>query len=147
MNAILDFKGFKVQNVEYDLIDFENFENTDNDEILEKIKNGQVNVDISARVFDDQESDFSHIDVNVNTTDKLVDEVRRVSITITGAFKINAPELDDNDREELLKINGTAILLPYCRNYLSNLTGFDTTYSQLLMPPFNVTTLFENQND
>src|SRR5699024_3169339 len=102
MNAILDFKGFKVQNVEYDLIDFENFENTDNDEILEKIKNGQVNVDISARVFDDQESDFSHIDVNVNTTDKLVDEVRRVSIIITGAFKINAPELDDNEREELL---------------------------------------------
>ncbi len=146
MNAVLEFKGFKVESVDYNLVDFENFKVEGKQEILDKLENGQVNVNISARVFDDEPDEHSEIEVNINTTDKLNDEVRRVDFTIRGAFDINAPDAGESERENLLKINGTAILLPYCRNYLSNLTGFDTTYSQLLMPPFNVTTLFDEED-
>ena len=146
MSAVLNFKGFKVESVDYNLVDFENFKVNSDQEILAKLENGQVNTKISARVIDNDSQEQSEIEVNINTTDKLNDEVRRVDFTILGAFDIDAPDADESERESLLKVNGTAILLPYCRNYLSNLTGFDTTYSQLLMPTFNVTTLFDEED-
>lgn len=147
MEAALEFLGFKVENVDYNLIDFENFKASSSHAVLNKLEGDRVNIDVSAKVINNSSEDFSEIEVSVSTTDKLNGEIRRVHFSIRGAFNVNAPEASEAERESLLKINGTAILLPYCRNYLSNLTGFDTTYSQLLMPPFNVTTLFNDEDN
>lgn len=148
MTAYLEFKGFKILGVNFNLIDFEEFENNyhpkPTEGMIDDLKKGKVSLDMGVNIVEGESN--SQIILSVVTKDNVDNEVRVVDFSISGKFSVVAEGLNDKERELLLKYNGTAILLPYCRSYLSSITGFDTSNTQLLMPPVNVQEMIDEHN-
>ena len=67
---------------------------------------------------------------------------KKVSARISGYYTINVEE----DSENYIAINGTAILYPYLRSAISMIS---TLYSQdaVLIPTINVLSILENQEE
>lgn len=68
-----------------------------------------------------------------------------VKVTLEGDFKYNASEDEINlGFEKLLRKNATAILFPYLRAIVSQLTAMGNEYQPLLIPAMNIGALLEN---
>lgn len=69
-----------------------------------------------------------------------------IKIVLEGSFKYNASEDEVNiGFEKLLKRNATAILFPYLRAIISQLTSMGNEYPPLLIPVMNIGTLLERK--
>lgn len=149
MESILKFKGFNIIDVNYSITGVAIFEgNEDSDKFVERLKNGNVDLDIKIGHPDEMQTTDGEIRnlLTVRTHDYINnDSIRRISLSIEGLFEVNQ-EPDKDELNQVLLPNMVAILMPYARTYLSNLTGFDTSRTHLLMPPVNVYALFENQD-
>lgn len=66
----------------------------------------------------------------------IVDEInfRVISVEITGQFIIN--EENEDKAEEYIRLNGTAILMPYLRAFVSVLTSLDNN-DAIVLPTIN----------
>jgi len=62
-------------------------------------------------------------------------------IRIVGFFKYNEKEADDIEFEEFLKTNAIAILFPYLRGLVSELTNRSNFYPSYTIPVMNITKL------
>ncbi len=70
-----------------------------------------------------------------------------IKVTLEGSFKYNASEDEANiGLDELLKKNATAILFPYLRAIVSQLTSMGNEYQPLLIPAMNIGALLDENN-
>ena len=70
---------------------------------------------------------------------------RDIKIIVMGLFKIT--EQDDykgEDIERILKVNGTAIMMPFVRSFISDITSFDDSTDHILLPTMNVQAMFDS---
>ena len=66
---------------------------------------------------------------------------------IEGIFKYNAEEDEAKlGFDNLLKKNATAILFPYFRMVISQLTGMSGEYPALVLPTMNIGNLIDKQD-
>ncbi|MCD8850914.1 hypothetical protein [Staphylococcus xylosus] len=70
---------------------------------------------------------------------------RKIIVAVQGKFSFeNTENSDIKVMEDLLRVNGTAILMPYIRTLISNLTAFDNSTDHVLLPTINVNSLLED---
>lgn len=68
-------------------------------------------------------------------------------VTLTGVFKVSYDEKNDRDKEmaeEFLTQNTIAILFPYLRSFISDMTLRTNKYPAFILPPFNVVEMLED---
>ncbi|KAF3301617.1 hypothetical protein FPV23_03900 [Carnobacterium sp. PL17RED31] len=66
-------------------------------------------------------------------------DFKKVTLEITGYFKINT----DENVQEYLRVNGTAILFPYLRTFISVITSLDNS-DAIVIPTINTNSFGEN---
>lgn len=71
-----------------------------------------------------------------------------LKVNIEGKFKYNADQdIQDIGAQRLLQQNATAILFPYLRTIVSQLSGLGNEYPSLLLPTVNIAKLLENKRN
>ena len=88
----------------------------------------------------DENKKFVKLKVSIST------EINLIEVEIIGEFKF-ANEISEKDRIKFLKINGAAILYPYIRAYISNISSFDKEASAIIIPTVNFQKIYENDED
>lgn len=71
-----------------------------------------------------------------------------LDVAITGEFTYK-PDEDESERgfEQLLKVNGSAILFPYLRALISQLTNMSNEFPALTLPTINLAAYFSDQGN
>ncbi|ORO45957.1 protein-export chaperone SecB [Streptococcus oralis] len=102
------------------------------------------NVDLS----DDERT--LNLDLNIGTTEskkegrvvlssKILDTENRreLFVKLAGYFEINIDKIGDEDPNKFLAINGTSIIYPYLRSFVSMLSSLDSKEA-IVLPTVNV---------
>ena len=71
--------------------------------------------------------------------------MRVADISVIGYFEIN-PEVEQEEIEQYLVQNGTAILFPYLRTTISFITSLDNEKA-IIIPTINTIGLFEEESE
>ena len=67
-------------------------------------------------------------------------------VTLTGIFKVSFDKNDDRDKamaDSLITQNTIAILFPYLRSFISDMTLRTNKYPAFILPPFNIVEMLE----
>ncbi|MDU2964142.1 MAG: protein-export chaperone SecB [Streptococcus salivarius] len=111
------------------------------------------NVDIS-----DNERTLN-LDLSIGTTEskkegrvilssKILDKENRreLFVKLAGYFEINIDKIGDNDPNKFLAINGTSIIYPYLRSFVSMLSSLDSKEA-IVLPTVNVLELLHESEE
>ena len=147
--AKINLDAFKLKSLDYKLIEdkVDDIESIEPEALSHSDINLQINRGDTAH---HEENNVGRLSLEITVTEKNKLYDRIIDLDIEGFFKYDK-QLDVNNEEEfreyqdLLQINGTAIMLPYIRSYISNITSFDNVTQHLLLPTMNVYDLFSNQ--
>ncbi|PTG88113.1 hypothetical protein BU645_11790 [Staphylococcus chromogenes] len=132
MDTIMEFKSFRLMNIEL------NTHNSKNN------NNGKTQLRVNAGTTEINDDGEAQLEIEININEEGEDYTREIKVIVLGIFKFpNQPS--DYDLEELLKVNGTAILIPYIRSMISSLTSFDDSTEHLLLPAINVNAMFNQR--
>lgn len=132
MDIIMDFKSFRLMNVELNTVN------------QEKEENDKTSLRVNAGTSDINEDGEGQLEIELNISEKEERYSREIKIKILGIFEFpNKKNNNEYNLDEILKINGTAILMPYIRTLLSSLTSFDDSTEHILLPALNVKSMFE----
>ncbi|ARJ17262.1 protein-export chaperone SecB [Staphylococcus lugdunensis] len=132
MDIIMNFKSFRLMNVELDTVN------------QEKDENDKTSLRVNAGTSDINEDGEGQLEIELNISEKEEGYSREIKIKVLGIFEFpNKENNNEYNLDEILKINGTAILMPYIRTLLSSLTSFDDSTEHILLPALNVKSMFE----
>lgn len=126
---VIELESYRISDIEYKV--FNNKEDLDN----HPIENGVIGVNVQLN------EDETNAILRVRS--ELVDEnnLRSILFEITGFFIVNTEEM----KEEYLRVNGTAILLPYLRTLVSIMTSLDNK-DAIILPTLNTNVFSESSN-
>ena len=128
----MNFKSFRLMNVELDTVN------------QEKDENDKTSLRVNAGTSDINEDGEGQLEIELNISEKEEGYSREIKIKVLGIFEFpNKENNNEYNLDEILKINGTAILMPYIRTLLSSLTSFDDSTEHILLPALNVKSMFE----
>ena len=122
----LVFKGFKIKKIDFQFID----EGKDNASIGYKIE---------------KISDYSYelfLELEFIDSDRNDEKILKLCVQISGLFDFvgdDRENLEIEQIEEIVKINGSAILFPYIRALIQNITSYDTSREIIMLPAINIT--------
>lgn len=123
---VIEFQSYRLTNIDFSVYD-------DLEEINAlDLEEGSIRASLNA------DDDFRHARLKISTTIVDSDNLRTIDVEITGFFNVN--ESDNNKAENYMRVNGTAILLPYLRAIVSILSSLDNENS-IIMPTFNTNSL------
>ncbi|EHS00787.1 MAG: protein-export chaperone SecB [Peptostreptococcus sp.] len=132
MDIIMNFKSFRLMNVELNTVN------------QEKEENDKTSLRVNAGTSDINEDGEGQLEIEFNIFEKEEGYSREIKIKVLGIFEFpNKKNNNEYNLDEILKINGTAILMPYIRTLLSSLTSFDDSTEHILLPALNVKSMFE----
>lgn len=127
---VIELESYRISEIEYKVFS--------NKEDLNGIKmdNGMIGVNVQ---LNEEENEAI-----LRVKSELIDEnnLRSILFEITGFFMINAKE----KKEEYLRINGTAILLPYLRTFISIMTSLDNK-DAIILPTINTNVFSESSSE
>ena len=103
-----------------------------------------INPDISVEISNDNEIAIVKIDADIN--EDLDNPVYQVSVTIIGVFEFNQKEADEIKFDELLISNAIAILYPYLRSLVSELTNKSNNYPNFNLPVMNIVQMLKDND-
>jgi preprotein translocase subunit SecB len=138
MSEYMSFKGFRIKKLNYEIS--ERTDNNAEEEIRVKFNIAYLNPNSSS-----VDDNTGHLKVSCEIEKNRENDKCDIEVILEGAFQLANQEADVN--ESFLKLNGTAILMPYIRNIISMISGYDTTENHLLLPTVNVQQLFENNEN
>ncbi|MBG3866489.1 protein-export chaperone SecB [Staphylococcus epidermidis] len=128
----MNFKSFRLMNVELNTVN------------QEKEENDKTSLRVNAGTSDINEDGEGQLEIEFNIFEKEEGYSREIKIKVLGIFEFpNKKNNNEYNLDEILKINGTAILMPYIRTLLSSLTSFDDSTEHILLPALNVKSMFE----
>lgn len=100
----------------------------------------------------DEENQFE-INIGIDESKKFVKlkvflstERDLIEVEIIGEFKFS-DEIKEDEKTKFLKINGAAILYPYVRAYISNISSFDKEALPIIIPTVNFQQIYENDEE
>lgn len=126
----LQFKGFYIKKIEYNFID-EGDHNASIGYKIENISDYSYELYLEMEFIDDQRND---------------DKILYLCIQLSALFDVNGEDrenMPEDEIENLVKINGSAILFPYLRALVQNITSYDTSNEIIMLPPINVREVIE----
>lgn len=131
--TVLNFKGYRVLDMSY----------TQNEQFKSSQEKLSFNPNFGVNLVTDDNDE-----AKVTLTFVLENELPfNIKVTLEGSFKYNASEDEANiGLDELLKKNATAILFPYLRAIVSQLTSMGNEYQPLLIPAMNIRALLDENN-
>lgn len=132
--TVLNFEGYRVINMSY----------AQNDNFKKPQGKLSFNPKFGVRLVTDN-ANKAKVILNFTSKNELPFDVM---VTLEGDFKYNASEDEINlGFEKLLKKNATAILFPYLRAIISQLTTMGNEYQPLLIPAMNIGALLEKNEE
>lgn len=128
--TVLNFNGYKVLHCEYIRNDI--FDNSQSEIDMDHKLKANTNIDI------DNNTSEIEISVSVGSIEK-TNQPFKVEVSLIGSFSYEINE-DENSIgfENLLKVNGTAILYPYLRALVASITNLSGEYPGYNMPTLNI---------
>lgn len=132
--VVLDFKGYRVLKMKYARnLNFDSKKN-------ETGFSPSINIRFQAN-----DENKANVILNFTSNEELP---FNIEVELEGLFEYNAEE--DKQKigfDTLLKKNATAILFPYFRMVISQLTGMSGEYPALTLPTMNIGNLIDKQDN
>lgn len=132
MDIVMNFQSFRLMNVELNTVN------------QEKDENDKTSLRVNAGTTEINEEGVGQLELEINIAEKENEYLRDIKVKVLGIFEF--PNIENNqgyDLDEILKVNGTAILFPYIRTLISSLTSLDDSIEHVLLPAINVKSMFE----
>ncbi|MGR9527305.1 hypothetical protein ACSS31_26845 (plasmid) [Priestia megaterium] len=133
MKPVIKFEGYTI-----DKLYIERLEVSHDDQ---KPKENNLNRGVSIGLSEDKERAIIILSIEL---DDFVNR-KRIEAEIIGEFAIVA-ELDDEKLEEILSVNGVALVYPYVRSIISMVTSLDSD-SAIILPTINTNIFDDSQED
>lgn len=133
MKPVIEFQKYRIKNIDYRAVD-----NIDELKTYDE-KNGKISLSIGLN----ESKDKAQLTVSTCISDS--DNLRVADISVIGYFEIN-PEVEQEEIEQYLVQNGTAILFPYLRTTISFITSLDNEKA-IIIPTINTIGLFEEESE
>lgn len=131
----MEFKGFSLKKLNYEI---KNEENTI----------GKKDVNVKFNIGYGMDEGKEEVQKGLLLVSCYIDQFREnskmeIQVTLEGVFEF--PTTSSDTIEQFIKLNGTTILMPYVRNIVSMVSGYDSTKNHFLLPTINVQKLFESK--
>ena len=126
--AVLKFDGYRVDSMSYSRNSkFSDFENK---------RKVTYHPEFEAHTIIHEDTDKAELTLNFKVPD---DFPFLVEVTITGSFSyVKVEDKTGGGLKNFVQVNGSAILFPYIRAIVSQLTGMANEYTPLLLPTINI---------
>ncbi|WP_199203756.1 protein-export chaperone SecB [Sporosarcina sp. P16b] len=135
MNEYMEFKGFSIKKLNYEI---------KNEKNQSGKKDTSVKFNIGYGVSEEiEELKKGHLLVSCYIDQFRENSKMEIEVTLEGMFDF--PSNSTEEIEQFIKLNGTTILMPYVRNIVSMVSGYDSTKNHFLLPTINVQKLFQNE--
>lgn len=137
MESLLKFENYKVLEVQY--------RTSLKNPIYDQAElNPVFNVGIG---INNENNKQSIVKLSVEIGNKDNDDEEYLFVEIVGFFKYDSEEeIDEEELYTVYRINGTAILFPYLRSMVCDVTG-KGDQPAILIPPINIYSLFEDSEE
>lgn len=132
MKPIITFKKYKI--LEYNFKRLENDSNTNEERIKSK---PEFELEVQPAITPDFKFGKIVVDVAYNSNEF------KINLKVEGYFEVS-DNLEKNEVEEVLTLNGTSILFPYVRSMVSMLTSLDSTQA-IILPTINTYNLLKGK--
>lgn len=130
MSTPIKFKGYKIK----EIILTEDVP----EEVQEEFKDNKVSFKVGKEI----QGDMGFIKQKIET----IINGNYLKLVILGSFELNREEFDNLDLEKILIQNGSAMLYPYVRTFLSVITSLDSPNVGVL-PALNFVDLFQKEDN
>lgn len=131
--SVLEFKNYIVEKLSY--IYNDNFNPDENEEL-------HMSFDINATIFNNGEDDFVKLDGIIgDAEDKNCPFI--IEVTITGVFGFSGKE---HDKGNFLSTSAVAVLFPYLRSLVSDLSGKSNIFPQFKLPLINIISYLKDED-
>lgn len=128
MEKNIIFKGCRITNCEYKILDVEDFKGED----------GEMSVGVKIGFNKDDDS-IAACALSIETNSFSDDEVRSVNVECIGSFALEGfEELDDDERADIVRPIAMSTLYPFIRTYVLNITNLDAKESPIILPIVNL---------
>ena len=105
------------------------------------------------KLSDEDEKNKFGINIGIDESKKFVKlkvflstERDSIEVEMIGEFKFS-DKIKEEEKTKFLKINGAAILYPYVRAYISNISSFDKKALPIIIPTVNFQQIYENDEE
>lgn len=130
-NPVIELNNYRITNIEYTTFETQEELNYFEDE------NGTISATVGTT--EDNKEARIVLSTTILKSDEEQMDFKKVTVEITGYFKINT----DENVQEYLRVNGTAILFPYLRTFISVITSLDNS-DAIVIPTINTNSFGEN---
>lgn len=131
-NPVIELNNYRITNIEYTTFETQEELNSFKDE------NGTISATVGTT--EDNKEARIVISTTILKSDEEQMDFKKVTLEITGYFKINT----DENVQEYLRVNGTAILFPYLRTFISVITSLDNS-DAIVIPTINTNSFGEKE--
>lgn len=131
-NPVIELNNYRITNIEYTTFETQEELNAFKDE------NGTISATVGTT--EDNKEARIVISTTILKSDEEQMDFKKVTLEITGYFKINT----DENVQEYLRVNGTAILFPYLRTFISVITSLDNS-DAIVIPTINTNSFGEKE--
>lgn len=133
MKSEFQFSGFNISKIDYRFIDDESIKGKDTVSFAYKIEKSNSNA------YD------LYLYCRITDADRDDESTLLCEIGLTGNYLFSDKnEFSEAKKEEIIKVNGSAILFPYLRTLLQTISSFDTTNEKIMLPTLNIAKLIKD---
>ncbi|WP_436950536.1 protein-export chaperone SecB [Staphylococcus xylosus] len=111
----------------------------------ESMKKVSITQDFSADIAYDMNG-VSYVQLNLEIKNKKDESPFDLSVSIVGFFELNSDGYEEQDYINLLKVNAVAILYPYLRSVVTDITSKANAFNPLILPPMNFSSMLQEEN-
>ena len=104
----------------------------------------QIEPNIEVEISKDKDSAIVNLEITLNKNQN--NPIYIVEVSIIGIFKYNSNESEGFNFDDLLTTNAIAILFPYARSLVSDLTAKSNMYPNFNLPIINVVQMLKENN-
>ncbi len=132
--ASLQFRDYFVENINFD-------------RPLGHISDGKLNLstDFTHKSQLNEEENQARVVLGVNIYPEKEEDLFSISLKLVGFFDIEVAELEKDEIQQLITLNATAILFPYLRSLVSQITMAANLPEPIILPTMNIGRMIEQQ--
>ncbi|MEB8263395.1 protein-export chaperone SecB [Mammaliicoccus sciuri] len=110
----------------------------------ENMRKVSITQDFSADIAYDMNG-VSYVQLNLEIKNEKDESPFDLSVSIVGFFELNSEEYEEEDYINLLKVNAVAILYPYLRSIVTDVTSKANAFNPLILPPMNIASMLKEE--
>lgn len=132
MEPVMEFEGYSINKLFYGTIE--------SDIEIDESEDDKFERKVSIGISEDRKKGIVILNVILLNSDNQ----KSIDVEVAGEFSINK-SLEIKEVEELLTVNGVALIYPYVRSIISMITSLDSS-SAIIIPTLN-TKIFSNKEE